>query len=283
MKIKISIISIIILACATSAIAQPVPTLGSTEWPQRTAAFAAGEKIIFSVSYALGRALQSDMISVEMRVTNTVINNYPSFRIYANAQTLPNYKLFYDMDDTYETWLEAATLKPLKTTSRLREAKYRYKSDRIFDWEKMQVHSVFRNMKHDKDKQKTLSLTSNTFDALGFFYNLRSEDIESFKAGQERSFDFILDDTTRKVSYKFLGRETKNLGKVGTFKTFKFSCKLATSTGETFKDGSEFFLWISDDRNRIPLYIESPIKVGSIIGTLTKYEGLKYPLDSKLK
>lgn len=281
MKIKVFIITI--LACATNALAQPVPTIGTTEWPLKPAAFAAGEKITFSVSYALGRVLRSDMINVEMKVTNTVINNIPAYRIYANASTLPNYKLFYDLDDTYETWLDQPTLKPLKSSSRLREAKYRYRSDRIFDWEKMQVHSISRNLKHSKDKQKTLTLTSNTFDALGFFYNLRSDDIESFIPGQERTFDFILDDTTRRISYKLLGRETKNLGKIGTFKTFKFSCKLATSTGETFKDGSEFFLWISDDRNRIPLYIESPIKVGSIVGTLTKFEGLKYPLDSKIK
>lgn len=281
MKFKIFIITL--LVCATNSFAQLVPTIGTAKWPTKTASFAAGEKLMFSVSYALGRALRSDMISVELRVTNTVINNIQSYRIYANAKTLPNYKLFYDMDDTYETWLDVPTLKPLKTTSRLREAKYRYKSDRIFDWEKMLVHSVFRNMKHDQDKQKTMTLTPNSFDAIGFFYNLRSDDIESFKPGQERTFDFILDDTTRKISYKFLGREVKNLGKVGTFKTFKFSCKLATSTGETFKDGSEFFLWISDDCNRIPLYIESPIKVGSIVGTLVRYEGLKYPLDSKLK
>ena len=48
-------------------------------------------------------------------------------------------------------------------------------------------------------------------------------------------------------------------------------------------DGTEFEVWISDDRNKIPLYIKSPIKVGSVQAYLTSYEGLRYPLDSFIK
>ena len=52
----------------------------------------------------------------------------------------------------------------------------------------------------------------------------------------------------------------KNLGH---FNTIKFRCKIATSDGFAFKDGTEFEVWISDDRNKIPLYIKSPIKAVS--------------------
>ncbi|MDR2886110.1 MAG: DUF3108 domain-containing protein, partial [Rikenellaceae bacterium] len=46
---------------------------------------------------------------------------------------------------------------------------------------------------------------------------------------------------------------------------------------------AEFFIWISDDQNKIPLYIESPIRVGSIRARMKKFDGLKYPLDSKIQ
>lgn len=83
--------------------------------------------------------------------------------------------------------------------------------------------------------------------------------------------------------YRFLGREVKNIRGTGKFRTLKFRCELATSTGESFEDGSEFTIWISDDRNRIPLYVESPIRVGSIRARLISWKNLKYPLDSKIK
>ena len=70
---------------------------------------------------------------------------------------------------------------------------------------------------------------------------------------------------------------------MGRFRTLKFMCQIGTSDGYSFTDGSEFTLWISDDQNKIPLYIESPIRVGSIQAYITAYKGLKYPLASKIK
>ena len=52
---------------------------------------------------------------------------------------------------------------------------------------------------------------------------------------------------------------------------------------ELFKDGSEFTIWISDDRNKIPLYLESPIRVGSVRVRLLNVSNLKYPFSSKVK
>ena len=90
----------------------------------------------------------------------------------------------------------------------------------------------------------------------------------------------LLDDTVRHISYRFLGREKKKVRGVGTFRTLKFSCQLATSTGMSFDDGDEFFIWISDDSNKIPVYFESPIKVGSVRAYIKSYKGLMHPLES---
>ena len=51
----------------------------------------------------------------------------------------------------------------------------------------------------------------------------------------------------------------------------------------TFTDGTVFTLWISDDENKIPLYIESPVRVGSINAYISGYKGLKYPMTSLIK
>lgn len=253
-------------------------------WPVKSPAFTGGEKLTFAVSYSLGKVLNSDVIEVVFRTTNTVINDRQAFRIYANAKTLSNYKMFYDLDDTYETWLDASTLKPIKTLSRLKEGKYRFRADASYDWDNMQVHSTYRKMSSWKeDRQRTMNLESGSADALGLLYNLRSDDISGMREGEVRRFSFVLEDTVRTIAYKYLGREKKSFRKLGTFNTLKFSCSLASSSGETFPDGDEFYLWLSDDRNRVPLYIESPIKVGSVVATLRKVEGLKYPLDSKVK
>ena len=91
----------------------------------------------------------------------------------------------------------------------------------------------------------------------------------------------VLEDTIRRINYRLAGREVRNIKGVGKFRTLKFVCELATSSGESFKDGSEFYLWISDDLNKIPLYLESPIRIGSVRVRLLDASNLKYPLTSK--
>ena len=280
MKIRILIL---FLLTAFTLKAQQQESLSISAGPAREAAFKGGEQFTFSVSYSLAKVLSGDVGEVTFKTTNTLLNNIPTYRITANAKTLPNYRLFYVLDDTYDTWLDIETLRPLKFSSRLREDKYRYRADLTYDWDSMVVHTVKRNLKWPEDKSKTIQLTPGSFDALAVFYNLRSQDASSFRPGENRRMELLLDDTIRVVNYKFIGRENKTIKKMGTFRTLKFSCQLATSEGQSFDDGSEFFLWISDDKNKIPLYIESPIKVGSIKGSLVKYQGLKYPLDSKIK
>ena len=66
----------------------------------------------------------------------------------------------------------------------------------------------------------------------------------------------------------------KGLGKVNAI---KFSARLIA--GEVFKGDTDVMMWISDDDNKVPVYFESPILVGTASGRMSGYEGLKYPLN----
>ncbi|MEG1635587.1 MAG: DUF3108 domain-containing protein, partial [Rikenellaceae bacterium] len=66
----------------------------------------------------------------------------------------------------------------------------------------------------------------------------------------------------------------------GDFKVLVFVCSLATDSGEPYEDGGEFTIMFSDDQNKIPVYIQSPIKVGSVRVNLSSVGGLMYPMDA---
>ena len=42
-------------------------------------------------------------------------------------------------------------------------------------------------------------------------------------------------------------------------------------------------IWVSDDANKLPLLIESPLKIGSAKAVLKSYKGLRHKLSSKLQ
>ena len=128
-----------------------------------------------------------------------------------------------------------------------------------------------------------MNISPSGMDAVSLYYNLRTVPDSIIKEGFARDLEMVLEDTVRYLSFRYDGREVKKVKGLGKFNTIKFRCKIATSDGFSFTDGTEFMVWISDDRNKIPLYIESPIKVGSVCAYLSSYEGLRYPLDCFIK
>ena len=52
--------------------------------------------------------------------------------------------------------------------------------------------------------------------------------------------------------------------------------------GNVFKEDSKMTVWVSDDQNRIPVLIESPVSVGSVKVVLKSYKGLKYDFTAKV-
>jgi hypothetical protein len=42
-------------------------------------------------------------------------------------------------------------------------------------------------------------------------------------------------------------------------------------------------VWVSDDKNKIPIYIETPISVGTIKVHLMSYKGLRNPEEAKIE
>jgi hypothetical protein len=272
MKIKFLILSLAALATAGIARAQ-----------DKVAAFDCGERLEFVVSYRAKLVPNSDVAKVTLNTSCKNMNGSEVYHVVGHARVQPFFKWFFDLNDTYNSWIDRQTLLPLKFNAELREGGYSFTHTMTYDWGAMRADSRFRNMKRTETTQKTLRLSQGSFDALAGFYNLRSTPASSFTAGQSRTMKVVLEDTVRSVRYKFLGREVREIKNFGHFRTLKFSCQLATSTGESFEDGTEFFIWITDDLNKVPLYIESPIRVGSIRATITRMEGLKFPSDSKVR
>lgn len=263
------------------ALLLPGFTMAQEKTGDREMAFAGGEKLVYAVSYKVG-IVHSDVAEVTFNTTLERLGERKIYRVEANGRTYSFFNWFFNLDDTYVSRMEAETLRPLDLQIEIREGGYRVSSGYRYDWSKKEVNTFFFNHKRADTSRHVMTLKDHSYDALALFFNLRCEDPDSFVKGESRTLYLVLEDTIRPVRYRFEGREKKTIKDLGRFNTLKFVCQLATSTGESFKDGSEFTLWISDDKNKIPLYIESPIRVGSIRGRLLNAEKLKYPLESMI-
>ena len=245
----------------------------------------AGERLEYSVSYRAKLFPNTEVATATVETTLDTLGGQTVYRVFGRGRMKATYRWFFDVDDRYTIHVDTASLRTLRFLSEIHEGNYEKTSLFRYDWQQMQSRNSW-SKRNGPLRTRTLPLTPNSMDAISLFFNMRGVDDSQFRNGDEGSegeLEMMLEDTVRVLKYRFIGRETKRIGRLGKFRTLKFACQIGTQDAFSFTDGSEFFIWISDDRNKVPLWLESPIRIGSICAGLVSYKGLKYPAESKVK
>lgn len=248
-----------------------------------TPAFKGGEQLKYTVSYSASMWPNTDMGNLVITVSDDTLGGVPALKISAIATVKGMFAWFYNLDDRYYTWLSKNDFRPLKATSDLKEGNYRYSSQFIYDWDKKISKNTYRNHNVKNPTESIVSLEKNAMDGIALFFNLRLHDPSDYAQGKYMVLPLLLKDGVKLVKYKYYGPETVNVKGLGNVKTLKFSCQLINDDAATFEEGSEFFIWISDDDNKVPVCIESPLKVGIVKARLTDYKNLMHTAGSVLK
>lgn len=272
--IRITIlISILALFFSTSTFAQKHKCVVNR-------AFKDGEKLVYIADYKVG-IINVDIATIDFTVRSDVCisTGRDSYKLNAVAKVLPEFRWFFDMKDDYYVWIDKTTLRPTYFENFIKEGDYTLNGKYWYDWDSMKVKTYENRPVWKESKEKEFDLTENSLDALSLLYNLRNIDIDNLEPNIPHTLQVVFANKVRHVQYRYIGKEMKRIRGLGKINTIKVICKLANSSGETFEDGDEFELWLSDDGNMIPLYIDTPIMVGSVRCRLIRYENLATPFN----
>ena len=97
---------------------------------------------------------------------------------------------------------------------------------------------------------------------------------EPLEPNQSFGINMFFDNENYLFKLKFLGKEILNskFGKVACLKFRPF-----VQAGRVFREQESVTLWVSDDKNRIPLRMQADLAIGSIKADLEKFRNLKHP------
>lgn len=244
--------------------------------------FHEGEVLYYRAAYRAKLVPNTEVGEVTVSTKCDTLNGKEVFRVVGNGRTLPFFRWFFNMNDTYNIWVDKETKRTQRFESDIREDKYTFRSNYRYVWDSMRVHT-WSQRRNNTPRTKTMTLTKESMDAVSLYFNLRSVDLESFRAGEHHRLDMVLEDTIRSLRYRFIKRDTIKVPRVGRFATMKFACTIGSSEEFSFTDGTEFFIWITEDENKIPVMLSSPVRVGEVRAYLRSTQGLKYPLSSLIE
>lgn len=202
------------------------------------------------------------------------------YHLSAVGRTYRSYDPFFKVRDTYECYVDKQTMLPTVSIRDVEEGKYRIYDKVTFDRNRKVAKSL-RGKSKETAEVTEYPIDNCIHDILSIIYFARNVDFADMKPGEKIPIDLFMDKKTWPLSVTYGGHEEqKRIKGNGKFNTMVFSPQLIS--GEYFKEGDEMKVYVSDDKNRLPLIIESPLSVGYVKAVIKDYKGLKYEMTADL-
>jgi hypothetical protein len=177
------------------------------------------------------------------------------------------FNFFFKVRDYYSSVLTKNCLCPIYFKRDVNEGNYKKKEAVFFNYALNRAETT----------RDTLQLPQNTQDILSLFYYLRAQSQERIQVGESFPIQVYLDDSFIDSELIYMGKDTLNTD-LGLIPSTKWIPQL--EAGRVFENEYGMCIWVSDDKNKIPLRIETKVLVGSIRMDLLKYKNLKHKLNS---
>lgn len=231
--------------------------------------FKVGEEVTFTVYYAVAGIYVNAGNATFTSVLET-LNNKPVYHITGEGKTNPSYDWIYKVRDKYETYIDTATMQPLKFVRNVNEGGYK----------------KYQNITFNKTANTAIA-TDGVFkvpacvqDVMSSMYYARNIDFSKLQPNDRVPFSMFLDNEVFNMYIRYLGKETIKT-KYGKFNAIKIKPLLLKGT--IFEGGEHMTVWITDDANHIPVRIESPIVVGKVKIDMMSFENLRHPMTALIK
>jgi hypothetical protein len=241
-------------------------------------AFQVGEKISYNIAYNW-HFIWINAGQVEFEVKNAKFMDRDVYHFDAWGTTFKTYDWFFKVRDNLESYLDMKSLKPLWFERKTYEGGYAVHNQYIFDHKNKRIFSFTENSNKPFTRD-TLTLPPCTFDVISLSYYARNLDFNDLDVNDTIPVSAIIDNELFNLYIRYLGKEVIETKDGSRYNCIKFSALLVEGT--IFKGGEDLFVWVTNDKNRIPVLVEAKILVGSVKALLINTSGLRNKVTAKL-
>ncbi|MEI6175201.1 MAG: DUF3108 domain-containing protein [Bacteroidota bacterium] len=272
---RISLISISILVCCLLA-----TTFAASQCFTGNTAVGPGELLTYDVSYQVG-PVWTNIALVTFSTVKEVQGGKDVLHMKLNGRTYPTYDHLFKVRDSYESWVVSQTWQPVKFQ------RYTTHDDNtvlLTQFFYPAQSFLYYNLKVNKDPvtKGQVSLAKCMNDMVSSLYFPRTIEIENLRPGTVIPLSVLYNNepTTLKLVAQGKGIIKTRDGK--SYHCSKFVIKM-NSTISFFKENSDLIVWLTADKNKLPVYVEATLKVGTVKIYLKEARGMLNPMTALLK
>ncbi len=227
--------------------------------------FAPGEILEYELRWG---SIPAGTARLEVQPVKT-INGEPAFHFVLIAESNSFVDVFYKVRDRIDAFADIGMTRSVRYEKKQHEGSHKREELIEFDWVKGQAcYSNFGK------KKKPIRLMTGSFDPLSAFYYTRTASLDPDQGPLQRP---ITDGRKNVIGYLTVAaRETITLANGKTYETLRVEPDLK-HVGGVFKatKDAKIQVWITDDPQRIPVRIQSKVKIGHFTGELITAQGTR--------
>lgn len=221
--------------------------------------FRQGERMRFVIFYGI---LDAGFVESELEMVEHNGQKAYHSRMLAKSTGLAD-KL-YKVRDEYHAIFDTISIQPIESIRDIHEGRYEKYNVVQYDYDSLWAINI---------KKDTFDIPTDVRDMVSVFHFIRNVDYHKLEYGEIIKINTFFDNEIFPFDMRYRGVETvKTRG--GRYKCFKLVPYV--EPGRIFNTEDDMTIWLSADRNRVPIRVKLDLKVGSIKVDLIEYSGLKY-------
>lgn len=233
--------------------------------------FQAGEFLKYRIHYG---PITAGFATLEVEPRTYYVQERPCYHIVMKGFTHPSFDWFFKVRDVYETYFDQEALVSWRFNRHIVEGSFDRYTETHFDH--YTGYATFVNHKQERIRHK---VPTNIQDVISAYYFARTYyDHTQLQPGEKISLRNFIDQKTVGLEAVMLKRETVEIEEKN-YDALKFS--LLIDEADLVTDGSTIVFWVSYDKNKIPLRIESDLMIGSLKADLIEWDNLLHPISEK--
>jgi hypothetical protein len=225
-------------------------------------AFKEGEILTYRLHYGI---IDAGVAVLEVKPEMLDVAGRKVYHIVGNGYSKGSFDWFFRVRDRYETYLDKDALLPWMFVRRVNEGGYIINEDYKFNHYTNKV---------DVGKEDKVEVPQGTQDMISAFYAARNLDLSNAKEGDIFTINSIVDKELFPLKIRYVGKEKIDC-EIGTYNCVKF--RPIVQKGRIFKKEEDLNVWITDDKNHIPLRAQAKLVVGSVKLDIVSVKNLANP------
>ncbi len=225
--------------------------------------FGHGERLVYEISWY---SLVGGTASLDVEEADR--DGTPIFRVRSVAKSNSFVSMFFPVEDRIESLIDRETLAALRLDVKQRQGNRRRERVTVFD----QVHHTATVVKNSE--RKVLDIPPSVQDSLSCLYYFRSR--PPIRVGETVTIDVHESNRNWRLAIVGLNRERVRTG-AGEFAAIRVRAQVEFEG--VFLERGDVYIWFTDDARRLPVRMESKIKIGRVSANLVEYRPGPRPIS----